>query len=407
MAAQEDGNMEVLRKAIAIALLIFGPLLLGCQNAKTTDNVVRDTSQDQKQGGFSCKGAATQALATSFLVEWENGRITVEKSENLALFKEKFIRPRLAQIKAVELDRMIQLDDRNFHPSSATPPTDWGQTMVRANAAWSQGIKGQGVTVAIVDTAVDYSHPQLKSQMVPGWDFVDNIPVAKVPHSHATHVAGVIGGAEGGQVLGLAPQAKMMGVSFLDSSGSGSLGDAVNALQYAAEHGAKIINNSWGGDACSLTMRSVMQSLEAKGILLLVAAGNDSNDIEFTPTYPAAFNLPGQITVAAGDSYDHMASFSNDSYKLVHLAAPGDGIFSSVPITQATPNGYQYMSGTSMATPFVSGAAALLLSTRPAATPAQLRQALLSSVDIATYRVLTRGRLNIQKAIEEIKKLVP
>lgn len=150
-----------------------------------------------------------------------------------------------------------------------------------------------------------------------------------------------------------------------------------------------------------------MQSLEAKGILLLVAAGNDSNDIEFTPTYPAAFNLPGQITVAAGDSYDHMASFSNDSYKLVHLAAPGDGIFSSVPITQATPNGYQYMSGTSMATPFVSGAAALLLSTRPAATPAQLRQALLSSVDIATYRVLTRGRLNIQKAIEEIKKLVP
>jgi len=402
--------MDVKRRVSLLAMVLATITLAGCDQPKTANNVVQDPNQNKNMGDYNCTSTSASTIPTSFIVEWEDGHFSVEKSENIDLFKKKFITPKLSDIRKVEFDRTIKLDDRNFRIEAATggtqPPTDWGQSLIRASSAWTQGIKGSGVTVAIVDTPVDYSHPQLKNQMIPGWDFVDNIPVAKAPHAHATHIAGVIGGEEGGAVLGLAPQAKMMGVSFMDATGSGNLGDAIKAMNYAADHGAKIINNSWGGSACSLSMKSAMQALETKGVLLLVAAGNDGVDIEFTPTYPAAFNLSNQVTVAAGNVYDTLAGFSNDSFKLVHLAAPGDGVFSSVPISLGT-NGYAYMSGTSMATPFVSGAAALLLGLRPTATPAQLKQALLASVDTKSYRVLTQGRLNIDKAITEIKKLVP
>lgn len=412
--APKDGTMDVKRSgtrlALTISSLFFASMLTGCDQPKTANNVVQDPNQNKNLGDFTCASTAASTIPTSFIVEWEDGHFSVEKSENIELFKKKFITPKLADIHKVEFDRTIQLDDKTYRIEAATsgtqPPTDWGQNLIRASSAWNQGIKGSGVTVAIVDTAVDYSHPQLKNQMVPGWDFVDNIPVSKTPHSHATHIAGVIGGEEGGAVLGLAPQAKMMGVSFMDATGSGNLGDAILAMNYAAQHGAKIINNSWGGSACSLSMKSAMQALSDQGVLLLVAAGNDGVDIEYTPTYPAAFNLANQVTVAAGNMYDTLAGFSNDSFKLVHLAAPGDGVYSTVPYSYGT-SGYAYMSGTSMATPFVAGAAALLLSLRPSATPAQLKQALLNSVDTKSYRVLTQGRLNIDKAISEIKKLVP
>jgi subtilisin family serine protease len=401
--------MDVIRRASLLLLLVLTMASVGCAPAKTSNNVVQNPVQ-KGDTDPECMSSAADTIPTSFIVQWENGKFSVEKSENIELFKEKFITPKLDQIRKVEFDRTIRLDDRSYRlesvSASATAAKNWGQGLIHASAAWDQGIKGKGVTVAIVDTPVDYNHPQLKNRMVPGWDFVDNLPNAKVPHSHATHIAGVIGGEVGGAVQGIAPEAQMMGVSFMDADGAGSLGDAIKAMNYAADHGAKIINNSWGGDSCSLSMKAAMQALEAKGVLLLVAAGNDGADIEYSPTYPAAFNLSNQITVAAGNVFDAMAGFSNDSFKLVHLAAPGDTIYSSVPIA-VDPSGYANMSGTSMATPFVSGAAALLLGLRPSATPAQLRRALLNSVDVKSYRVLTRGRLNVENAIAEIKKLVP
>jgi subtilisin family serine protease len=401
--------MDVIRRALALLLLVLTISTIGCAPAKTTSSVVQEPVQKGDKDP-TCTSTATDTIPTSFIVEWENGKFSVEKSENIELFKKKFITPKLDQIKKVEFNREIKLDDRAYRlekvSASAAAAKNWGQSLIRASTAWEQGIKGKGVTVAIVDTAVDHSHPQLKSRMVAGWDFVENLPKATTPHSHGTHIAGVIGGEEGGEVEGLAPEAQLMGVSFMDAEGAGSLGDAIKAMNFAAEHGAKIINNSWGGSSCSPSMKSAMQALDSKGVLLLVAAGNDGSDIEYSPTYPAAFNLSNQITVAAGNVFDAMAGFSNDSFKLVHLAAPGDTIYSSVPL-DVDPSGYANMSGTSMATPFVSGAAALLLSLRPAATPAQLRQALLASADVKSYRVLTRGRLNIENAITEIKKLVP
>jgi subtilisin family serine protease len=230
---------------------------------------------------------------------------------------------------------------------------------------------------------------------------VTNSPQAAAPADHATHVAGVIGANQGGQVTGMAPQSQIMGVSFMDTSGTGTLGNAILALQYAAQHGAKIINNSWGGPGCMATFQSAMQDLSNQGILLMVAAGNDGADLSQSPTYPAVFNLPNQITVAASQENNYMATFSNSSWTLVHLAAPGQDIYSTV-----TGASYAFMSGTSMATPFLTGAAAVLMGAVPNATPAQIKAALLAGVDSGPFRVVTQGRLNLQKALQQLQSAV-
>jgi subtilisin family serine protease len=133
----------------------------------------------------------------------------------------------------------------------------------------------------------------------------------------------------------------------------------------------------------------------------MVAAGNDGVDLGTTPSYPAAFTIPLQITVGASKYSDIMSSFSNTSWSLVHLFAPGEDIYSTIP------GGYANMSGTSMATPFLTGAAALLMSAKPTATPLQVKQALLNSVDPGPFRASSGGRLNVQRALDEIRRLVP
>jgi subtilisin family serine protease len=136
------------------------------------------------------------------------------------------------------------------------------------------------------------------------------------------------------------------------------------------------------------------------GVVFVNAAGNSGLSLDEYPEYPAAYGLPLQITVAASTSRDYMAAYSNYSYKLVNIAAPGDSIVSTFP-----GNMTKSLSGTSMATPFVAGAAALLKGARPNATPSDIKNALLNSVDSAPVEVSSRGRLNVAKALQEILKL--
>ena len=196
---------------------------------------------------------------------------------------------------------------------------------------------------------------------------------------------------------GIAPAAKIIPAPFITNDGSGSLSDAIKAMNFVTEKGAKVINASWGGSVCVTSLQDAFKAISDKGVLIVVAAGNDGSDLDSNPSYPAAFNIDGQITVGASNENDYMAYFSNSSFNLVHLAAPGDFIFSTTPSEK-----YDYLRGTSMAAPFVSGAAAVLWGAFPKATAAQIKEALISSVDVTPnheFRVKSKGRMNLSKAM--------
>ena len=192
----------------------------------------------------------------------------------------------------------------------------------------------------------------------------------------------------------------------MDDTGSGDLPVAIRAIQYAASRGARVINASWGGTYCSQAMKETIAALEGEGVLFVAAAGNNGDglqasgmSLESLPVFPAAIGASGQITIGASTSRDYMAGFSNFSYTLVDLVAPGSNIFSTYP-----GGGYKLESGTSMATPFVSGAAALLFGAHPTATVAQVKAALLGSVDRGPFAVASQGRLNVKAALDELAR---
>lgn len=405
-------NMDV-----KVLLGLFAALILSaCSNAKTSDSVY---AQDQACGG--------QALETRFIVSWEDGHFSVEHAADLETFKKDFVEPNLANIKKFEHDRVVQLDTQP-QATASNASNSWGQDLVEAKAVWDAGFTGQGVIVGVVDSVVDYTHVQLASRIavntkeIPqngvdddgngyiddyyGASFISQPGKETTMNEHGTHVTGIItADPSAGPISGLAPGAKFVPAPFITNDGTGNLGDAIKALQYAAARGAKVINTSWGGPSCLTTMRDVFAELGKKGVLISVAAGNSAEDIDVTPTYPASFGLGNQLTVAAATASNLMAYFSNTGYRLVHLAAPGEEILSTVPGNQ-----YKTMSGTSMAAPFVTGAAAVLWSVRPNASVSDIRTALLRSVDADAnhqYRVLSHGRLNLRKAYQELLRMLP
>lgn len=411
--------MDVVKAFGAVALLLA---LSAC--SKDVNNVFQD------QSGLNSKTCAGTAIPNRYIVEWEDGRISVEEDQNGDDgFKENFIRPQLEQIKRVEYDRVIRLQSQPLTPADVRETAtydSWGQDMVGAQALWDQNVKGNGVVVGVVDAPVDVSHVQLQPRIAinageiagngkddDGNGYVDDVVSVNFSgddtfvNEHGTHVSGIIlADHNAGPMKGMAPEAKLVAAPFLAGpDGEGSLGNAIKALQYVASRGVKVINASWGGAPCNASLASEFRDLEAKGILVVVAAGNSGRDIDVTPEYPAAFGMGNQITVAASTPSDFMASWSNSGFGLVQLAAPGVNIVSTIP-----GNKYETMDGTSMAAPFVSGAAALLFSLRPQATARDVRQALLETVDVSQFhefKVSTRGRMNVAKAAQRLLQLVP
>jgi subtilisin family serine protease len=294
---------------------------------------------------------------------------------------------------------------------------------VHASDAWDV-TTGAGVTVAVVDTGVDYNHPDLGPNVwtnpsdpkngvdddgdgfvddVHGADFINEDSDPNDDAGHGTHVAGIVGarGNNGVGVTGVNWDAKIMALKFLDGNGEGNTGDAANAIDYAVSHGARVINASWGGPAFSQALFQAVKRAGDKGVLFVAAAGNDGENADTTPDFPAAFELANVISVAASDRNDKLLDFSNYGAHSVDLAAPGDDIYSTVP-TISDESGYESFSGTSMATPFVSGAAALYLSRAPQSTADQVKAALLQNVDQSPSfagKVASGGRLDIARAL--------
>ena len=236
-----------------------------------------------------------------------------------------------------------------------------------------------------------------------GADFIENDSNPDDDGGHGTHVAGIIG-AQGNNAIGISGvnwDVKVMALKFLDENGEGNTADAANAIDYAVAHGARVINASWGGPAFSMALFGSIKRAGERGTLVVAAAGNDGVNADLKPDYPAAFDLPNIISVAATDRSDRLLDFSNYGSKSVDLAAPGDDVYSTVP-TLADPSGYASFSGTSMAAPFVTGAAALYLARFPQASTDQVKAALLQSSDrlpSLAGRTVSGGRLNIARAL--------
>jgi len=225
-------------------------------------------------------------------------------------------------------------------------------------------------------------------------------------NDHGTHVAGIIvADPSSGSISGVAPESKIVPSAFLEANGGGTLGDAILAMQYAASRGARIINASWGGNGCAEVLAGALSELSRRGVLMVVAAGNSGLDVDFNDFFPASFDLANQITVAASDFMNLMPAWSNSGFKKVHLTAPGVGIYST-----GRNNSYLTMDGTSMAAPFVAGAAAVLWSARPNASANQIKQALFGGADVISGRnskTLTRGRLNLRRSLDELRRIAP
>jgi hypothetical protein len=254
-------------------------------------------------------------------------------------------------------------------PSSNDPMLSqlWGMRLIDAPAAWLLHKGSKDVVVAIIDTGVDYTHEDLKDNMwvmpgttdVHGYNAITDKLDPMDDHYHGTHCAGTIGAAgnNGLGVVGVNWTTSIMGVKFLSGQGSGTLEDAVKAIDWATTNGANVMSNSWGGGGFTQTLKDAIHRAAEKGIIFIAAAGNDTNDNDGNPSYPASYDEPNLVSVAALDDKGSLAWFSNFGRRSVHIGAPGVGIQST-----ATGNAYKSLDGTSMATPHVSGAVALLMS---------------------------------------------
>ncbi|MCM0605888.1 MAG: S8 family serine peptidase [Xanthomonadaceae bacterium] len=294
----------------------------------------------------------------------------------------------------------------------------WGLKTIQARAAWDNYPSEfkYNMTVAVIDTGIDYNHEDLgynlwrkKSKTTGkefvGYDFIHDDELPYDDQGHGTHTAGTIGavGYNGIGVLGVAPAVNVMSLKFLGGKGGGTTADAVRAIDYAVTHGAKVLSNSWGGpgEDDNAELKEAIIRAEKKNVLFIVAAGNEetNNDTSEERSYPASFKLPNLISVAASDIEDKKAYFSNFGPETTHIFAPGVNILSSVPGSD-----YKAASGTSMACPHVAGAAAMIWSLKPKWSYKQVRDILLKSVDkVDGFEkfVSSGGRLNLAKAVKE------
>jgi subtilisin family serine protease len=296
---------------------------------------------------------------------------------------------------------------------------------IDAPEAW--GTRTSCAKVAILDTGIDTDHPDLAPNLTEnddkpgngkdddkngyvddtyGYNAVKGKGSGEDDNGHGTHAAGIVAGrgnnANGS--AGICWSAKLGAVKFMNSKGKGSTSDAIEGIKYAVKTGYKIINCSFGSSSKSDALKDAVDYAQDKGVLLVVAAGNDGKNIDKSPVYPASYTDSNILTVAATTSTDTLASFSNWGAEGVDVAAPGADIFSTY-----KGGGYRTLSGTSMAAPYAAGVAAMLRKQESEANYKQLRKAVREKVDKPSAlkdKVVYDGRLNAKKALSAIGSIV-
>ncbi len=312
----------------------------------------------------------------------------------------------------------------NTGQSGGTPGAD-----ISAVDAWSIFTGTSDVIVGVIDTGVNYNHEDLAANMwtnpgeVPyngidddgnglvddyyGYDYVNNDGDPMDDNGHGSHCSGTIGGVgnNGIGVVGVNWNVSIMAIKFLDWSGGGYTDDAIAAVEYAIMMGADVLSNSWGGGSYSFALEAAISDANEAGIIFVAAAGNDGVSNDLYPHYPSSYDVPNVVSVAATDHNDQLAYFSNYGATTVDLAAPGVSILSTVLY-----NDYNYYSGTSMATPHVAGAFALLLGRFPELGVQEAKNLILNSVDVLPQLdgyCVTGGRLNVHLAIADPDTILP
>ncbi|MFG1492262.1 S8 family peptidase [Halobacteriovorax sp. GFR7] len=294
---------------------------------------------------------------------------------------------------------------------------------INASAAWNVETGNRDLVVAVIDTGVDYTHADLKANTwknegeiagngidddgngfvddVYGYDFANKDGDPMDGHSHGTHCAGVIGARHNGTgIMGVMANVKIMSIKFLSDSGSGETIDAISSIDYAVANGAKILSNSWGGGEYSEALKESIENARDKGVLFVAAAGNSRMDNDSRPTYPANYDVANVITVGAMDGKGNRSSFSNYGQETVHVFAPGSNILSTVPN-----NRYKKMSGTSMATPMVSGVLGLLLSKEDGLSFSEIKERIYST-SVPNPGLITKaksGRIEAYRLLNNIQ----
>jgi subtilisin family serine protease len=296
---------------------------------------------------------------------------------------------------------------------------------IDAPTAWST--RSGCAKVAILDTGIDTDHPDLKSNVYKskdkpnngkdddkngyvddtyGYNTIKGKGSGEDDNGHGTHVSGIVGGRGNNDVgvSGTCWSTKLLAVKFMNSRGKGSTSDAIAGIDYAVKQGFKIINCSFGSSSKSSSLHDAVDYAQDHKALLVVAAGNDGDNIDKHPLYPASYSDSNILAVAASTSDDTLADFSNFGSEAVDVAAPGESIYSTY-----MGGGYRILSGTSMAAPYAAGVAALLRKQEPDATYGNLRYAIRHKVDkppALNGKVAYDGRLNAEKALAAIGGIV-
>lgn len=288
---------------------------------------------------------------------------------------------------------------------------------VDATGAWGITKGSTNVRIAVIDTGIDYNHPDLKNQIwsnevelngkpgidddgngyvddIHGYDFANHDSDPMDGHGHGTHCAGTIGAIHNNNlgVAGVMSDVTLIPVKFLTDSGSGTSEGAIEAIDYATKLDVDLMSNSWGGGGPSEALKEAITRASEKGIVFTAAAGNSTSNNDNDPHYPSSYDVPNVIAVAAHNAQDGLASFSSYGKRSVHVAAPGENIISTV-----TGGKYDNYSGTSMATPHVSGVIGLYIAENGRTAHEDLRERVMgTAVPGRAYRkkVISGGRIN-------------
>lgn len=349
------------------------------------------------------EAAVVRSIHGQVVATYPNGSVLVAtpspSQRDLALRKLN----RHAAVRYAEPNSIVRVDATVAATNDPLLFTQWALDSSNGagiNAAVARSItEGSTSTiVAVIDSGLDLTHPEFAGRIwtnpgevdgisgvdndgdglandLHGWNFLTNTSNVNDDNGHGTHVAGILAatGNNGIGVAGVDWKARIMPLKFIGADGNGSVDDALRAIYYAVDHGARVINASWGGGAQVQALTDAISYANARNVVFVTAAGNDGTNNGTHRSYPANDRLPNVISVAATDINGSLASFSNYGATTVDLAAPGVNIRSTVP------GGYATYSGTSTSTPYVSGVVSLLVGLHPELTAAQLVQRVLNA----------------------------